>query len=44
MLLFSFNPFWRRQTVGSYPLFFNAALYRDELGPEPEEEGVRVDG
>jgi len=38
VLLFSFNPFWRGQTVGSYPLFFNAALFRDELDPEPEED------
>ncbi len=26
VLLFSFNPMWRGQTVGSYPLIFNAAM------------------
>jgi hypothetical protein len=31
VLLFSFNPFWRGQTVGSYALFFNAATNWDKL-------------
>jgi hypothetical protein len=38
VLLFSFNPFWRGQTIGSYSLFFNAALFRDQLDPEPKKE------
>jgi hypothetical protein len=32
ILLFSLNPFWRMQTVGSYNLFFNALLHWDRLG------------
>ena len=31
VLLFSFNPFWRGQTVGSYALFFNAAANWNKL-------------
>ena len=31
VLLFSINPFWRGQTVGSYRLFINAALGFDRL-------------
>jgi hypothetical protein len=34
VLLFSFNPFWRGQTVGSYALFFNAAANWDKLAPQ----------
>jgi hypothetical protein len=34
VLLFSFNPFWRCQTVGSYALFFNAAANWDKLNSE----------
>jgi hypothetical protein len=34
VLLFSFNPFWRCQTVGSYALFFNAATNWDKLTPQ----------
>ncbi len=39
VLLFSFNPFWRGQTVGSYALFFNAAANWDKLGSEVRESG-----
>jgi hypothetical protein len=32
VLLFSLNPFWRMETVGSYDLIFNAARNWDKLG------------
>jgi hypothetical protein len=32
VLLFSLNPFWRMETVGSYNLFFNAAMNWNHLG------------
>ncbi|MDH5643905.1 MAG: hypothetical protein OEY63_06860, partial [Gemmatimonadota bacterium] len=32
VILFSFNPFWRGQTVGSYALVFNALLHHGNLG------------
>ena len=35
VLLFSFNPFWRGQTIGSYALFFNAAAGWDKFTLEP---------
>ncbi|MFI5384925.1 MAG: M14 family zinc carboxypeptidase [Fimbriimonadales bacterium] len=41
ILLFSLNPFWRMETVGSYNLVFNAALNWDKLGagrPAPSAE------
>jgi hypothetical protein len=34
ILLFSLNPFWRMETVGSYNLVFNAALNWNRLGGE----------
>jgi hypothetical protein len=34
VLLFSFNPFWRCETVGSYALFFTAAANWDKLNKE----------
>ena len=34
VLLFSFNPFWRGQTVGSYALFFNAATNWDKMSAQ----------
>jgi len=45
VVLFSFNPFWRSQTVGSYALVFNALMHFDNLDastrrapvPAPEE-------
>ncbi|MEX2243306.1 MAG: M14 family zinc carboxypeptidase [Fimbriimonadaceae bacterium] len=37
VLLFSFNPFWRGQTVGSYALFFNAATNWDKMSAAPED-------
>jgi hypothetical protein len=37
VLLFSFNPFWRGQTVGSYALFFNAATNWDKMNAVAED-------
>ncbi|MBN1224336.1 MAG: hypothetical protein JXB23_13905, partial [Candidatus Aminicenantes bacterium] len=31
ILFFAINPMWRHQTLGSYPLLFNAALHYDHL-------------
>ncbi len=31
VVLFSFNPFWRSQTLGSYALVFNALMHFDSL-------------
>ncbi len=46
VVLFSFNPFWRSQTLGSYALVFNALMHFDNLdaGGRPtatEEEAQR---
>ena len=32
VVLFSFNPMWRGETVGSYPFVFNALMHFDNLG------------
>jgi hypothetical protein len=32
VVMFSFNPFWRGQTLGSYGLIFNALLHHSALG------------
>ena len=32
IVMFSFNPFWRSQTLGSYALVFNALLHHGSLG------------
>jgi hypothetical protein len=32
VVLFSFNPFWRSETLGSYALVFNALLHHGHLG------------
>jgi hypothetical protein len=32
VVMFSMNPMWRGQTVGSYPLVFNALLHYEHLG------------
>jgi len=34
--LFSLNPFWRRQTAGSYSLVFNTILNFDNFEYRPE--------
>jgi hypothetical protein len=31
VVLFSFNPFWRSETLGSYALVFNALLHHGHL-------------
>jgi hypothetical protein len=35
VLLFAINPMWRGETIGSYPLVFNAILHHAELGASP---------
>jgi hypothetical protein len=32
VVMFSFNPFWRSHTHGSYALLFNALLHHGHLG------------
>jgi hypothetical protein len=32
VVMFSFNPFWRGETLGSYALLLNAVLHHDDLG------------
>ncbi|MGD2123453.1 MAG: M14 family zinc carboxypeptidase [Gemmatimonadota bacterium] len=32
IVLFSFNPFWRGETLGSYGMVLNAVLHHDDLG------------
>ena len=44
LVLFSFNPFWRSHTHGSYALLFNTFMHFDALSADPqamvtEEEG-----
>jgi len=39
VLLFSINPFWRGETVGSYNLVFNAIRYSTTLGAASEDTG-----
>lgn len=39
VLLFSINPMWRGQTVGSYGLLFNAMANFDKLTPPPVAPG-----
>jgi len=34
VLLFSGNPIWRGETIGSYPLVFNAILHFDQLNAQ----------
>jgi hypothetical protein len=47
VVMFSFNPFWRSQTLGSYALVFNALMHFDNLdagsrrSPITEEEAGR---
>jgi hypothetical protein len=32
IVMFSFNPFWRGETLGSYAMLLNALLHHDDLG------------
>ena len=36
VVLFSFNPFWRSHTHGSYALLFNTFMHFDALSADPE--------
>ncbi len=38
VVMFSFNPFWRGQTLGSYALLFNALLHHGALGASVDTE------
>jgi hypothetical protein len=40
VIMFSFNPFWRSETLGSYALVFNALLHHGNLSPEAPTEEV----
>ena len=35
--MFSFNPFWRSHTHGSYALLFNTLMHHDALSAVAEE-------
>ena len=37
VVMFSFNPFWRSHTHGSYALLFNTLMHHDALSGAPEE-------
>ena len=37
IVLFSFNPFWRSHTHGSYALLFNTFMHFEALSADPEE-------
>ena len=37
IVLFSFNPFWRSHTHGSYALLFNTLMHHDALSAVAEE-------
>ena len=37
VVMFSFNPFWRSHTHGSYALLFNTLMHHDALSVAPEE-------
>ena len=32
IIMFSFNPFWRGETLGSYAMVMNALLHHEHLG------------
>ena len=37
LVMFSFNPFWRSHTHGSYALLFNTFMHHDALSATPQE-------
>lgn len=43
IVMFSFNPFWRGETVGSYGLVFNTLLHHGHLDAGRGEERVTTD-
>lgn len=44
VVMFSFNPFWRSHTHGSYALFFNLLMHHDALSADPSEAVAEEDG
>jgi hypothetical protein len=40
VIMFSFNPFWRSETLGSYALLFNALMHHGNLSPAAPTEEV----
>jgi len=48
IVMFSFHPFWRSHTHGSYALLFNTLMHHDALSPVAEEmvagEAAGVEG
>jgi len=40
VIMFSFNPFWRSETLGSYALVFNALMHHGNLSPAVTDEEV----
>lgn len=40
VVMFSFNPFWRSHTHGSYALLFNVLMHHDALSADPGEAMV----
>ena len=41
VLLFANNPVWRGETIGSYPLLFNAIIHFDQLDAAPAKTAGR---
>ncbi|MCY4573847.1 MAG: hypothetical protein OXF01_13715, partial [Gemmatimonadetes bacterium] len=44
IVLFSFNPFWRSHTHGSYALLFNTFIHFEALSADPEEMVAEEEG
>ena len=44
VVMFSFNPFWRSHTHGSYALLFNTLMHHDALSVEAEEMVAEEEG
>jgi hypothetical protein len=43
VVMFSFNPFWRSETLGSYALVFNALLHHGHLSVSEQREEVATE-